>query len=360
MNFLMIYIIPFLVVITVLVFVHELGHYWFARKYGVKVESFSIGMGPELFGFTDKNGTRWKFSAIPFGGYVMMYGDKDAASAPSEAEIKKMNSVELNQTLFGKTPIQRVIVSAAGPLANLAYAIFAFLLVYIFCGKPFPTNIVKKVEPKYPIAALDIRAGDIITRINDVQVTKALDITKETVKAEKNTKVEISRLRGSSLETFKVNIGERKVLGISFHLAYENLDILKAIYLAIIDPIIMFVMTILAFVKLFIGAMSFSNIGGPLSIANMLSDLAANGDIVYLFFFSAILGINLAALNLFPLPALDGGNIIFDLLEHFGYKVKTEYREKITGSFFILLMLFMVWATLNDCMKFEFVKNLFK
>lgn len=360
MHFLTIYVIPFLVIITVLIFVHEFGHYWFAKKYGVQVEAFSIGMGPELFGYTDKDGTRWKFSAIPFGGYVMMHGDKNAASAPSEEEIGQMDKNELTKTLFGKTPLQRIIVSLAGPGANLVYSILVFILVYTMCGRPFATNIVKETITGLPAAMHDIKPGDTIIGINDKIITKSADIALAMNEAKDKPSVRVSRLRDQSIKTFDIKLSGKKMLGISFNTAYEHLGFFSGIFLAIFDCFKMFVGVLLMFIRLCIGAVSASTIGGPLSIANMLGDLAAGGDIAYILFFSAILGVNLAALNLFPLPALDGGNILFDTLEHFGYKVKMEYREKITGCFFLLLISFMIFTTYNDVMKFEFVKNLLK
>lgn len=360
MHFLFIYVIPFLLIITILVFVHEFGHYYYARKFGVKVDAFSIGMGPELFGFTDKNGTRWKFSAIPFGGYVLMHGDKDAASAPDEEEIAKMNKSERELTMFGKSPAQRIAISAAGPAANFAYSLIVFMLIYIFCGRPFSTNIINSVAKNSIASSLDIKAGDIITKINDTSVTKAQELVAVLSKVPLDSTVRISRLRDQSLDSFDVKIKDKRTLGISFAIAYENLGIFTAIYQAIVDVISMFFSILLLFLKLCTGAASMTNLGGPLSIANMLGNLTEVGDVAYILFFSAILGINLAALNLFPLPALDGGNIMFDTLEHFGVKVKMEYREKITGGFFILLLLFMAFATYNDIMRLNVVKNLLK
>lgn len=360
MHFIMIYVLPFLVVITLLVFVHELGHYYFAIKYGVKVEEFSIGMGPELFGFNDKNGTRWKFSAIPFGGYVMMHGDKDAASTPSEDELKKMAKDDFNKTLFSKTPLRRVMISFAGPMANIIYAMLIFIAVYVFAGKPFSTNIVQEVSKSYPAASADIRSGDIILNVDGTKIDKGSDLVKILSTKNPDDHIQVSRLRGDSIETIDIKLDKKRALGVSFNIAYEKFGFFESLYKALADCLITFFAVLAAFIKLLTGGAALSSVGGPLSIASMLGNIATNGDITYLLFFSAILSINLGALNLFPLPALDGGNLIFDLLEHFGVKIRMDYREKITGCFFILLILFMIFATLNDVMKIEFVKSLFK
>src|SRR5919107_3640825 len=130
------YVIPFLVVLTVLVFVHELGHYWAARRCGIRVEVFSIGFGPELFGYTDRAGTRWKFSAIPLGGYVKMFGDADTASTPSGL-VRHMTPEEREVSFFHKRLGQRAAIVAAGPIANFLFAIIGLTLLFSIYGQPF-------------------------------------------------------------------------------------------------------------------------------------------------------------------------------------------------------------------------------
>ena len=141
------YLIPFLVVLTVLVFVHEFGHYWVARRNGVRVETFSIGFGPELFGFNDRHGTRWKFSIVPLGGYVKMFGDADAASTPSTTALDGMSEDQRAVSFHHKRVGQRAAIAAAGPVANFLFSIVALFFLFLIGGHPFPPAVVGQVSP---------------------------------------------------------------------------------------------------------------------------------------------------------------------------------------------------------------------
>ncbi|HLD95993.1 MAG TPA: site-2 protease family protein, partial [Alphaproteobacteria bacterium] len=139
-------VVPFIIVLSILVFVHELGHFLSARRHGVKVEVFSIGFGAELFGFNDAKGTRWKFSLIPLGGYVKMLGDADASSRPDEATLQQLSEEEKKQTLNSKSVYQRIEVSFAGPLANFVFAIFLMMGLFYFKGLPEVPAVIGKVS----------------------------------------------------------------------------------------------------------------------------------------------------------------------------------------------------------------------
>src|SRR5437667_6357759 len=159
------YVVVFLVVLTVLVFVHELGHYLIARRNGVRVEVFSIGFGPELFGWWDRAGTRWKFSAIPLGGYVKMFGDSDAASMPSAA-LPKMTEAEKAVSFHHKRLGQRTAVVAAGPAANFIFAILLFAVLYMTVGQPYTSPEVGAVLPGSAAEQSGMRGGDVIVKID--------------------------------------------------------------------------------------------------------------------------------------------------------------------------------------------------
>lgn len=354
------YVLPFAIIITVLVFVHELGHYIYARKFGVKVDTFSIGMGKELFGFNDKKGTRWKLSLIPLGGYVTLHGDKDAASTPNEEELKKMEKSDYELTLFSKTPMQRVAICAAGPIFNVLYGLLVFIFIYSLVGKPLSTNEIEKVNNGYPLAALDFKNGDKIIKINQEKIEKAKDIIPVLSKFNKGDIIIVTRVRENIEKPIEVKLSEKKMLGVSFKVAYEKLPLTNAVLESIKDCFYNFFIILVNLAKLCVGGISMSNVGGPLAIANAIGNTASNGDIVYCIFFSALISLNLAVINLLPIPALDGGHILFDLLESAGMKIKLGIREKITGTFFMILIALMLLATYNDILKFEFVQNLFK
>src|SRR6266436_9317635 len=160
------YVVVFLVVLTVLVFVHELGHYLIARRNGVRVEVFSIGFGPELFGWWDRAGTRWKFSAIPLGGYVKMFGDADASSGLPISRLSQLSPAEWAVSFHGKRLGQRAAIVAGGPVANFVFAIVVLALLFMTYGQPFTPAEVGQVVPGSAAEAGGIRAGDTIVSID--------------------------------------------------------------------------------------------------------------------------------------------------------------------------------------------------
>src|SRR5215475_4420339 len=169
------YGVPFLIVLTILVFVHALGHYWVARRNGVRIEVFSIGFGSELFGWTDKAGTRWKFSAIPLGGYVKMYGDADATSAPGEA-LPDMTPEQRAVSFHHKRLGQRAAIVAAGPAANFLFAIVVFAALYVFVGQPFTPPDIGVVLPGSAAERAGLRPDDRILRVNGGEIERFEEI----------------------------------------------------------------------------------------------------------------------------------------------------------------------------------------
>ena len=158
MEILISFIIPFIILLTIVVFIHEYGHYYFARKYGVGVTDFSIGFGKELFGFNDKSGTRWKFCAIPLGGYVKFFGDRNVFSQAEQEELLKEYNEKDREKLFVVKPLyQRSLIVAAGPFANFLLAIVIFALIYMFAGKDFTPAKIKEVQLESPAYVAGIK-----------------------------------------------------------------------------------------------------------------------------------------------------------------------------------------------------------
>ena len=161
------FIIPFIILITVVVFIHEYGHYYFAKKFGVGVTDFSIGFGKEIFGFNDKSGTRWKFCLIPLGGYVKFFGDRNVFSQSEQNEIISQYSDKDRNKLFILKPLyQRSIIVAAGPLANFALAIIIFLMINMFIGKNMTPAIIDEVQAESPAQISGFEKNDKIISIN--------------------------------------------------------------------------------------------------------------------------------------------------------------------------------------------------
>ena len=165
------FILPFLILLTVVVFVHEYGHYYFAKKYGVGVTDFSIGFGKEIFGFSDKSGTRWKFCLIPLGGYVKFFGDRNVFSEIEQKELLKKYNENDQKKLFGAKPLyQRTLIVAGGPLANFLLAILIFSLIYMFSGKDFTPAKIEEVQIDSPAYVSGLKKNDFITYINDKKI----------------------------------------------------------------------------------------------------------------------------------------------------------------------------------------------
>src|SRR5690348_16023875 len=170
------YAIPFLFVLTIVVFFHELGHFLVARWAGVKVLTFSLGFGPELFGFTDRHGTRWKISAVPLGGYVKFFGDDTEASTPSAEILSHMTSEEQAHSFHHKKVGPRAAIVAAGPIANFILAIVIFACMFTFFGKPSTSARVDKIEANSAAAAAGFQVGDIVTAIDGTKIDSFTDM----------------------------------------------------------------------------------------------------------------------------------------------------------------------------------------
>src|SRR5712672_3093021 len=190
------YIIPFLFVLTIVVFFHELGHFLVARWAGVKVLTFSLGFGPELVGFNDRHGTRWKISAVPLGGYVKFFGDDSEASTPSSETLSSMTEEERSGSFHHKKVGPRAAIVAAGPIANFILAIVIFTCLFTFFGKPSTTARVDKVEVGSAAEKAGFQAGDIVTAIDGKSIGSFSDMQR------------VVSVRAGDTLTFTVNRGD--------------------------------------------------------------------------------------------------------------------------------------------------------
>ena len=353
------YVIPFLIVLTILVFVHELGHYLIARRCGVRVEVFSIGFGPEIFGRTDKAGTRWKFSAIPLGGYVKMFGDADATSMPS-AELARMTPEEQDQAFHRKTLGQRSWIVAGGPLANFIFAFFALAVLYGFYGERVPTvgdpTSIEWIAPNSPAESAGLQTGDRILEIGERQIASFEDIV-EVVQGAVNQPLDFLIERGEEQLTLVVTPeegSERDVgrIGISnVRVEYNPVGPLEAVWKAGAETVRVTGMILVVVGEFITGSRRSDELAGPLGIAQVSGDVAKRGlDQVILW--TAYLSINLGLLNLFPIPMLDGGHLLFYAIERvrgrpLGQRAQ-EYGFRIGLALVLALMLFATW---NDILR---------
>jgi len=363
----------FLVVLTALVFVHELGHYLVARWNGVKVEIFSIGFGPEIFGWWDRAGTRWKFSAIPLGGYVKMFGDSDAASTPS-AGLRTMTLEEQRVSFHHKRLGQRAAIVAAGPVANFVFAILLFAILYVTVGQPFTPPDVGAVSPGSAAEKAGIQTGDYILSIDGTAITR-FEQVQQIVQLNQGTPIDmVVRRNGAEVPlTLTPQVVEEKDIFGSMHRRgrigvrggsapeYVKRDPATALWHAAGETWNISFGTLKAMGEMIIGARGTDELGGPIRIAQMSGEVASLG-IVALIGFMAVLSVNLGLINLSPIPVLDGGHLLFYAAEAvrgrpLGQRAQ-EYGFRIGLALVLMLMVFATWKDLERLPFFAFLKSL--
>ena len=364
MTFFLNYLLPFVVALTILVFIHELGHYLPARRYGVKIDVFSIGFGPELFGYTDKAGTRWKFSLIPLGGYVKMFGDANAASAPASDALKGMSKGDFEKTLHSKSALQRMVISFGGPFANFLFAIIAMIFLFAIKGHPVIPSKVMHVKADTVAAEIGLKANDEIVEFNHIPTKDFKELRQQilsfegkelslAVKREGDEKpITLSLIKAEPFaKPFQLGIVpsspvfEQKGLGesvlASFTTTYQlSADIVKSVAQAIA------------------GERKAGDFGGILAIGEMAGKTAQVSFATFVWFL-ILLSVNLGLLNLFPLPVLDGGAIVFCFVEAIiGRPVPHEVQEALYLVGFGVIMLLIMFVTWNDLVRFGIVSKI--
>jgi regulator of sigma E protease len=362
----------FLVVLTVLVFVHELGHYLVARWNGVRVEVFSIGFGPELFGWHDRAGTRWKVSAIPLGGYVKMFGDADPASMPS-ADIRERSAAEREVAFHHKRLPQRAAIVAAGPVANFVFAIVALAGLFAIVGQPFTPPQVGTVQAGSAAEASGIQAGDTIVAIDGQRIERFEDVQR-IVRLDPGQPLAVVVHRGDQdvplsvtpkLSEVTDRFGNKHSYGllgiVGQGVEYVRYNPLKAVARATGETADIVGGTLQAVWQMIIGARSTDELGGPLRIAQMSGEVAQYG-FSAIVPFMAVLSINLGLINLFPIPVLDGGHLLFYAAEAvrgrpLGQRAQ-EYGFRFGLALVLTLMVFATWNDLVHLRVVEFLKAL--
>jgi regulator of sigma E protease len=364
-----IYLIPFLVVLTVLVFVHELGHYWVARRNGVRIEVFSIGFGPEIFGWYDRAGTRWKFSAVPLGGYVKFFGDADAASVPG-TELPEMTAEERAVSFHHKRLGQRAAIVAAGPIANFLFAIVIFAGLFVFVGQNFTAPEVVEVIPGSAAERGGIRAGDRIVQINGEDIERFEDIQR-IIQLNLDRPLDLSVRREGQIVPLAVTptvIEEVDRLGNKMRIARLGIkggrvEFIQrgpgeALWRAVGETYNQTAGTLRALGQMVVGHRSSDELGGPIRIAQMSGEVAQGG-IGNLLAFMAVLSINLGLINLFPVPLLDGGHLLFYAFElSRGRPLGARAQEYGFRIGMVLVFSLMIFATWNDLVHLRVVQFL--
>jgi len=360
------YVIPFLFVLTIVVFFHELGHFWVARRAGVRVVAFSVGFGPEIVGFNDRHGTRWRLSAIPLGGYVKFLGDDNAASTPDRDQLRGMSEADRRESFFHKPVGARAAIVAAGPIANFLLAIVIFSVLFMTVGRPVMTPQVDTIQPGSAAERAGFQPNDIILSIDGTPIETFGDMQRiVSASADQPLRIEIDRSgqqlaltatpdRREMTDTFG-NVHRLGVLGISRatggEVKTETYGPVESVGMATREVWYIVDRTFDYLGGVVTGRESADQLGGPIRIAQVSGQVATFG-MAALFQLAAVLSVSIGLLNLFPVPLLDGGHLLFYAVEALRGRPLSEraqeYGFRIGLALVLMLMLFATW---NDILN---------
>lgn len=357
-------VFAFIAVLTVLVFVHEMGHYLAARQCGVRVEVFSIGFGPELFGRTAANGTRWKFSAIPFGGYVKMFGEQgpDEDNPPASEE-------DLRESFFLKPLRQRAWIVFAGPLANFVFAIIVLAGLFVVLGQPHTPADVGKVIEGSAAERAGLKAGDRFVSIDATPIER-FEQVRQIVELSPGKPLEMEVRRGNEIIRLtaipdaieETRFGSTQMIGrlgvsrTGSDMVLIKYDPLTATWKAITHTFVLTGNILDAVGQIITGQRTAKELGGPVRIAQISGEMAQAG-LVMVIQFAAILSINLGLINLFPIPLLDGGHLVFYAVEALRGRPLGERAMGLSLNIGLALILCLtVFVTWNDLVQLKVVE----
>ena len=368
LDFLWTKIVPFVFVLTIVVFFHELGHYLVARWNRIRVEAFSIGFGPEIFGWTAKSGTRWRIAAIPLGGYVKFLGDADATSAPDHHKLARMSEDEREGAFEEKAVWRRALVVAAGPIANFILAIVIYTALFSAYPDVRLLPVVKEVQAGSAAQTAGLKAGDRVTAIDGTAVDSFFDLQRATVQSSGQEMIYTVDRGGRSFDLAVTprmtertdefgNTYKSGMVGIvadndeRFRVT-NDLSLGEAFLKACGRTWHVVESTFGFFRELIAGKQDASELRGPLGIGQITSQVATLG-IVELIGLAAVLSISIGILNLFPVPMLDGGHLVFHAIEAVrGRRVSERAQEIAFRVGFACVLLLMVFSTTNDIGRF--------
>lgn len=360
------YIVPFVFVLSFVVFFHELGHFAVGRWCGVKVDVFSLGFGPELLHFIDKKGTRWRLAALPLGGFVKFHGDLNAASAADHDEVATMPANERAVSFFAQKVWKRAAIVVAGPLANFILSIVIFTFIFFSFGREVLSPRVNEVRPNEAGAMAGFEKGDLIVSIDGAEIGSWADMQR-IVQASTGTPLSFVVRRGArevtltavpGLRELKTPFGTQRVGMIGLTAAADPSDwrierygIGQAAQLAVSETWYIVDRTGAYLGGLFAGREAADNISGPIGIAHMAGEVAKVG-IVALFHFAAVLSVSVGLINLMPIPLLDGGHLLYYAVESLRGRPLSERAQEMGFRVGIAIVgALMLFATANDIFR---------
>ncbi|OCP17101.1 MULTISPECIES: RIP metalloprotease RseP [unclassified Ensifer] len=362
------YIVPFLLVLTLLVFVHEMGHYLVGRWSGIRILAFSVGFGPELLGWTDKRGTRWKFCAVPLGGYVKFYGDEDAASTPDYKRLEAISPEERSRTFLGAKLWKRAATVAAGPIANFILAIAIFAVLFAVYGRSVADPVVAQVKENSAADKAGILPRDRLIAIDGTPVATFDDVRRYvSVRPELEIKIRIER-DGAFLDLPMVperteisdQFGNKMEVGIIGIVTDQDAGNFRLVTYGPIEAIGQGALqswhivtgTFDYLANLVTGRMKADQLGGPIRVAQASGQMATLG-VAAVLQLAAVLSVSIGLLNLMPVPVLDGGHLMFYAVEALrGKPVGAAAQDVAYRIGFAMVLMLMVFATWNDISMF--------
>ncbi len=358
------YVVPFLFVLTIVVFFHELGHFMMARLCGIRVLVFSIGFGPEIAGFNDRYGTRWKISAVPLGGYVKFFGDDNAASTPDHAAVAAMSEADKKDSFIFQPVPARAAVVAAGPIANFVLAIAIFAGIFMTVGKQTTSARVDTVQAGSAAEVAGFKPGDLVLSINGEKIESFSDMQRVvSISAGEPLAIEVDRggvpvaLKAvPQLKEIKDNFGNVHrlgVLGISRSMApgdikTEKAGPIRAVVMGAQETWFVVDRTLSYITGVFAGREAADQLGGPIRIAQVSGQVATAG-FAALIHLTAVLSVSIGLLNLFPIPLLDGGHLLFYVIEAIRGRPLSERAQELGFRIGLaIVVMLMIFATFND------------
>lgn len=361
------YVIPFLLVLSVVVFVHELGHFLVARWCGVRVLVFSIGFGPEIVGFNDRHGTRWKISAIPLGGFVKFFGDENAASAPDGASLANMAESERARSFAFQPLLKRAAIVVAGPLANFLLAMVIFIGTAFVYGKQTVSARVDEIVPHSAAAAAGFKPGDLVVAIDGRAIDDFAEMQR-IVSESAGQPLEIAVLRGEERQVLKVTprlSEEKDIFGIVHRIGllgikrsnsrddikFEPVSAPRAVLIGaqetwrVADQTFRYIGGVLS------GRKPADQLSGPIGIARIVGK-AATISWAFVIQITAAISVSIGLLNLFPIPLLDGGHLLFYLIEGVRGRPLSERAQEVGFRIGLaIVLMLMIFATFNDILR---------
>lgn len=368
------YLIPFVVVLSVVVFVHEFGHFWIARLCGVKIETFSIGFGPEICGWNDKKATRWRVAWLPLGGYVKMFGDSDPSSFGPDEKAKEFTEDEKKVAFFSQPLRKRFAIVAAGPGANYLFALVVLAILYGFNGQPYTSTLVDSVMEGSTAQIAGIHAGDKVLSI-DGKTMDSFETIRRTIALNAGQPITIAIERDGAvielpatpqmIESTDRFGGQHRAarLGItSTATEIRPLSPAQAVSESAAEIWNITSGTLKGVGQMIMGVRAADELGGPLRIAEMSGKVAKDGGIA-LIWFIVVISVNLGLINLFPIPLLDGGHLLFYAAEGLRGRPLSERVQEMGFRFgagvVLFLMLFATWNDLVHLRVVSFITGLF-